>query len=156
MCEAVEFEYLGERIVATANAEGSRLPVRLRNGTFLLVPWGAQKRRFPDMKRDERIEWPDTPCLDLEQIRRGLFADCGPRPVRIVARRFLATIVKAPGAEMDQWIPLDPGQFIQGCYFRRGRERAVYVVTVPPPTEHGVITPWPRVVGGNRKSDKSA
>lgn len=155
VCDAVEFEYLGERVVATAGAEGSRLPVRLRNGSFLLVLWGAQGRRFYDMKPEVRIAWPDDPHLDLAKLRAGAFADCEPRPVRIAAKRFMATILKAPGAELDQWVALGPGQFLQGCHFRRGRERAVYIVTVPPPAEKGVISPWPRIIGGNRKSDRT-
>ena len=154
VCEAIEFDYLGERMVSTAGAEGSRLPVRLRDGTALLVLWGAQKRRFYDIKRELRIQWPDGPCLPLDQIRSGALAACEPRPVRIIAKRFLVTICKAPGYEVDTWVSLEPGQALQGCYFRQGRERAVYVVTVSPPTDKEVVSAWPRVVGGNRKSDK--
>ena len=51
---------------------------------------------------------------------------------------------------------LEPGQFLQGCYFRREMERAVYVVTVPSPVELGIISKWPRIIGGKRKRGQSS
>jgi hypothetical protein len=67
----------------------------------------------------------------------------------------MVTVALRGGGELDQWIALEPGQFLQGCYFRHEHERAVYIVTVSAPAEkEAVITPWPRIVGGNRKSDR--
>jgi hypothetical protein len=120
-----------------------------------MVLWGAQGRSFHHMKPAERIRWPEGPYVDLGQIKLGALADCQPRPVRIVATRFLVTLSKGMGYEIDQWVPLSPGQFLQGCYFRHGQERAVYLVSVPSPAEIAAISKWPRIVGGNRKADRS-
>src|SRR4051812_22803227 len=105
-------------MVATAGMDGSALPVRLRNGSFLLVRWGAQGRRFDSMKRAEQIRWPDGAWLGLQDIKGGMLAYGGPRPVRIVAKRFMVTVGLEGGGELDRWFDLKPGQFLQGCYFR--------------------------------------
>ena len=117
-----------------------------------MVLWGSQGRWFPQ-KRSEEIKWPDGSCIALQDLKGGMLAYADPHPVRIVATRFLVTRSLSFGGEIDEWVALEPGQFLQGCYFRREQERAVYLVTVPP-AKSGVISQWPRIIGGNRKSDR--
>lgn len=151
MCDAIEIEYCGQMMVVTAGVLGSHLPVLMKSGAALMIPWGRQGRSF-SMRRSEQIEWPRDPWLRLEDVKAGAFADCQPRPARILARRFLVAFsLSGSGCEIDRWVQLEPGQFIQGCYFRHERDRAIYIVTTDPPSDvEELASPWPRIISASK------
>lgn len=156
VCDAIEYEYCGQKMVVTVDVRGSHLPVRLKSGAAIMIPWGAQGRFFI-MKPAEQIRWPDGGHVELDAVKGGAFADCQPRPARILAKRFLVSFKVGPAAAIiDRWIELAPGQFIQGCYFRHDRERAVYVVSTqaPPDFDH-LVSPWPRIMTAQRRDGRS-
>ena len=144
MCEVVEYSYNGERMFATAGAHGSRLPVIQPGGIVLMVPWGAQGRTFHHEPRSVRIQ-SEEPCVPLDTIKRGAWAELEPKPVRIPVRRFMV-LRQMDAATLDHWTFIGPGEYLQGALLRRGVERAVYVVTVEPPAHLEVLSPWPRIV----------
>ena len=49
--------------------------------------------------------------------------------------------------EVETWIALKPGQYIQGAMATVFAEQRIYVVTVPPSGEFAGVKPyWPRIV----------
>ena len=107
---------------------GASLPVRLRDGNVTWIAWGRRK--------DEAIgKFPNGGWARLNSIKSGKWKPWHPRPVLIVANRFM---------EKDQnneshWIPLDTSMVIQGLLAERNNELRVYVVTVKTPPEHSWI-----------------
>ena len=97
---------------------GASLPVRLRDGNVTWIAWGRRK--------DEAIgKFPNGGWARLNSIKSGKWKPWHPRPVLIVANRFM---------EKDQnneshWIPLDTSMVIQGLLAERNNELRVYVVT---------------------------
>ena len=145
MCEAVEYVYNGQRMLATADALGSRLPIRLRSGAVLMIPWGAQGRIHHGDKRETRIMWPQSPWVPLATIKGRAWADLAPRPVRLLITRFFV-FRRQDAVTLDHWVTLRRGETLQGALVTCGVERAAYVVTVEPPADLQVLSPWPRVL----------
>lgn len=149
MCEAVEYSYNGQRVVATADAFKSRLPVLLRGGAVLMIPWGAQGKTFHGSRRETQVIWPDEPCVPLATIKAGAWADLAPRPVRLPVTRFFV-FRRLDSVTLDHWVTLGPGETLQGALLSCASERAAYVVTVDPPAHLTVLSPWPRILPGRR------
>jgi hypothetical protein len=155
MCEAVEYWYNGVRVIATADAHGSRLPVRLRSGAMLMIPWGAQGRTFHGTHRETQVVWPDGCHVALTTIKHGAWADLAPRPVRLPITRFFV-FRRLDAVTLDHWVTLRPGETLQGALIACGADRAAYVVTVDPPAELQVLSPWPRIVSEKRGNSERA
>jgi hypothetical protein len=145
MCDAVEYLLDGEPQVSCFGGPGVQLPVRKRGGAISFYRWGALRREyFPD---DGRPGWgaqfPETGWAPLDQVRAGHWARVEPKPVRILAARFM----RMSPWQTPCWFSLAPGQFIQGLLARIGYHTRVYVVTVEPPPEHAEKWgEWPRIV----------
>jgi hypothetical protein len=141
MCAGIEIERDGKVLRVYFPAPRARLPVLVRGGGELLLPWGARGREYGDAGR---IRWPEGGWARLESIRAGRWDRFDPRPARIPARGFM----EKDAAGRSHWFALEPGQYLQGLVARAGEERRVYLVTVgPPPGFAPIHDRWPRIVG---------
>ena len=81
--------------------------------------------------------------VELATLREGAWWRYKPRPVKIAAIAFGVYL------EVERWIPLKPGQYLQGALATVFAEQRVFIVTVPPPTGYATAQPcWPRIVSG--------
>jgi hypothetical protein len=151
VCIAVECLQNGTKLYVTAGELHSRLPVRRRGGATITYPWGAQGRTFYDQPRALRTEWPKQPWVPLQTIKSGAWAEFQPKPVRIAVTRFLVYREFDDAGPTDHWVTLEPDEYLQGALLQCSAEHALYVITVDPPIELGVVTPWPRVVSGRKQ-----
>ena len=91
-------------------------------------------------------KFPQTGWAPLEDVRAQKWARVEPRPVKIIASRFMIT----DKWSVERWFDLRPRQFIQGLLATLGADKRVYVVTVPVPGRYGddvaERTVWPRIV----------
>jgi hypothetical protein len=151
LCVAVECCHNGTKIYVTAGDLHARLPVRSRGGAIIRHPWGAQGRTFYDQPRALRTEWPKEPWVPLQTIKSGAWAEFEPKPVRIAVMRFLVYREFDDAGATDHWVTLKPNEYLQGALLQCSAEHAVYIVTVDPPADLRVVTPWPRMVSARRK-----
>ena len=151
MCVAVQFVVEGKTRTALSGVLGTSLPVLMRSGQVKWVEWGAPAK--------QQIASPDSPghimklpvgnWVDLAVLRSGDWVRYRPRPVRIVAIAFGVYLEPpaSPGFPLERWIPLRPGEYLQGAVAKVYAEQRVYVVTVSPPAEYPSAQPcWPRIV----------
>ena len=89
-------------------------------------------------------KFPETGSAPLEEIRAGKWARFEPKPVRILAARFL----QVDSWEVPHYFALKPGEFIQGLLAHIAPyHKRVYVVTKPLPAEHASEQwEWPRII----------
>jgi hypothetical protein len=76
--------------------------------------------------------------VDLAALRNGDWVRYRPRPVRDRGDLFWRYL-EPPGSsgfQLERWIPLRAGEFLQGAVAKVYAEQRVYVVTVPPPAEY--------------------
>ena len=143
MCVALKFVVDGKTRTAAAGVQGAIVPVLMRSGQVKWIEWGAPTAGH--------ISNPDAPgyvmklpagnWVDLATLREGGWWRYKPRPVRIAAIAFGVYL------ELERWIPLKPGEYLQGALATVFAEQRVYVVTVPPPAEYAHVRPcWPRIV----------
>ncbi len=143
MCAGVEFKGTGKSRRIYFPAPNAALPVLRRDGSEIMLVWGARGREFA--AGSPRIRWPEGGWARLESIQSGRWDVFKPQPVKIPVRGFMEKDNKSK----SHWFTLESGQFIQGLVARAGEERRVYVVTVNPPPEHAHIHDrWPRIVSG--------
>jgi hypothetical protein len=87
--------------------------------------------------------FPEESCARLEDIKAGKWSTYEPRPVRILASRFIQL---APMVG-PVYFPLKRGQSIQGLLASIGDNHRVYVVTMPAPAQYADRwAEWPRIV----------
>lgn len=122
------------------DTDRAELPVRLRGGAIGFYRWGARRATYyvSDNVPGWGAKFPETEWVSLEEIRAGKWAWLEPRPVRILAARFL---------QVDSW-GVSRHEFIQGLLAHiTPHHYRVYVVTVPLPAEHAAEQwQWPRIV----------
>lgn len=144
MCHGIEYVLEDERLVVYFDARGAQVPVRRRSGAVEFMPWGARGERYlsDDNTPGYLLKFPVGGWASRESIRSGAWQKFEPRPVRIVASRFVFVDAQL-GA---RYFELKRGEYIQGLLAASGTQRRVYVVTVEPPAEHRGLQAWPRVV----------
>lgn len=145
MCDGIEYFLDCERVTVYFSQPGAELPVRERGGAIAFYHWGALGKYY--FSNDNLAGWgakfPEGGWASLQSIRAGKWDTLEPRPVRIMASRFV---------QMNSWqIPcyfeLKPGEFIQGLVANINFHHRVYVVTVPPPMDHAEDwQEWPRII----------
>lgn len=151
MCLGIEYLLDGQAKTVYFDSHAPTLPVRVRGGAIRFYTWGTRSAAY--VAADNIPGWgakfPETGWIALVDINAGKWERLQPRPVRIVASRFLL---------LDRWqVPhyfsLAAGEFIQGALARIDPHERLYVVTVPAPAEHGELWPaWPRVISvSNRR-----
>jgi hypothetical protein len=147
MCDGVEYFLDGERVTVYFGEPGAELPIRTRAGAIAFLRWGALgKYYFSD---DNRAGWgrkfPEGGWASLASIRAGEWTTLEPRPVRIMASRF----IHVNSWQVPRYFSLKRGEFIQGLLAQIDVHRRVYVVTVPPPSSESPEEwkEWPRIIG---------
>lgn len=145
MCIGIEFYLQGERTRAYYDSAAPEVPVRLRGGAIGFYTWGARNAEF--FEAGNMAGWgakfPETGYAPLAEICAGTWAWLEPRPVRILASRF----IQVDAWSVPRYSALKPGEFIQGLLASIGRHHRVFVVTIPLPAEHEHESwHWPRVV----------
>ena len=132
MCSAVE---VGDQIIGFAG-DAARLPVLLRSGGTLWLPWGEPYGR-------ERGAWVPGPCARLDSIHSGKWDRFRPVAVKIAVERYMERNAR----NAPYWARLRAGEYLQGLVATVGDEKRVYVVTVetPAPYRH-VSERWPRIL----------
>src|SRR5882762_3685613 len=144
MCVALKYIVDGKTLTAAAGVQGATVPILMRGGLVKWVEWGAPAAHHvssPDAP-GYVLKLPEGHWVDLATLRAGAWWQYKPRPARIAAIAFGVYL------EVEKWIPLKPGQYIQGALATVFAEQRVYVVTVPPPAEYAGAQPlcWPRIV----------
>jgi putative SOS response-associated peptidase YedK len=136
MCGGVEFRDGEGRRRVYFPQPGAALPVRRRDGSLSLVPWGRRE--------NENIDLPRGGWARLESIRAGKWRRYRPRPVLIAVERFM----EKDRSGRSHWYAVPPGYSIQGLLAHDGDEQRVYVVTTAPPGSEAaaVHDRWPRLV----------
>lgn len=148
---AVEY-FLADRRMRIGYVLGARLPVRSAGGGIGMYPWGGDgTARVDDEAPGRFYRWPDGGHVALEAVRRGDWWQLKPQPVRIAVAAFQVFHTRL-GTEIDSWVTLDPGEYLQGALAQRFGARRLYIVTVSPPSEWAAATtPWPRIVRNARR-----
>jgi hypothetical protein len=82
MCHAVRYQFEGQEFEPYFISPRARLPVRMRNGQNLLVPWGRRPKEAGDC--------PYGPGIRLSAIQAGLWDHLLPKPVKIAGWRHCA------------------------------------------------------------------
>ena len=145
MCAGIEYLRDGERVVRLFRLAGrgvARPPTRWRDLVLSLgrAPSLLLRRR---QSNGHAKRFPEEHCARLEDIHANKWASYEPRPVRILASRFI---------QLDPMIgpvyfPLKRGEFIQGLLASISDNHRVYVVTVPAPAQYADRWPeWPRII----------
>jgi hypothetical protein len=151
MCVAVQFVVEGKTRTAHSGVLGASLPVLTRSGQVRWVEWGApaMQQIASSESPGHIMKLPVGNWVDLAALRNGDWVRYRPRPVRIVAIAFGVYLEPrgSPGFPLERWIPLGPGEYLQGALAKVYAEQRVYVVTVPPPAEYERAQPcWPRII----------
>jgi hypothetical protein len=90
------------------------------DGELMVFDWG---------NRDDALKLPKTGWLRVESLSEGKWNYLKPMPVIIPALQ---------GVEKKIWFEIEHG--IQGYLVRRGDERRVYMLTLPPTPEYQALT----------------
>jgi hypothetical protein len=145
MCHGIEYFREGERVLVYFDAPSPELPVRKRSGAIEFVTWGARGERYlsDDNTPGYLLKFPLGGWAARASILAGEWEKFEPRPVRIVASRFVFTHAQLG----PLFFALARGEYIQGLLAQTALQRRVYVVTVPAPPEHAErLAEWPRVI----------
>ena len=145
MCAGIEYLRDGERVCVYFGSPGVALPVLRRGGGISFYRWGALRACYyaDDNLSGHAKRFPEEHCARLEDIHANKWASYEPRPVRILASRFI---------QLDPMIgpvyfALKRGQCVQGLLASISDNHRVYVVTVPAPAEYADRWPeWPRII----------
>lgn len=134
MCGGVYFSVQGEDTRVYFPNPKARLPVRRKDGSLALLPWGR--------RNGEGGELPLGGWARLESIRAGRWDRWFPVPVKLPVKSFMEKDIE----ENSHWYDLTRGKYIQGLVARLGGERRVYVVTIEPQMAEANHPRWPRII----------
>ena len=131
MCGGVEYTHEDKKIRVYFPNPKAHLPVRTRNGSIQLVPWGRRKNQIGQL--------PVGGWARLESIEKGIWDHWFPKPVKIMIDQFMEKDIE----NNSHWFELTKGQCIQGLLARSEQETRVYVVTIVPEMPDAVHERWP-------------
>jgi hypothetical protein len=135
MCGGVECKDGGRVLRVYFPSPKAALPVRLKSGDTLWLPWGRREGESPGLPRGG---W-----ARIESIRNGRWEKYQPRSVVIPALRFM----EKDRRQVSHWFDIPEGRMIQGLVANAGAESRVYVVTTGVPSEYPDFHDrWPRLV----------
>ncbi len=140
MCGGVRFHVDGDELKVYFPNPKAVLPVRQKDGSHLLVPWGRRESQPGFMPRGG---W-----ARLDSIRAGKWSQYTPIPVKIDVQAFMEKDMN----NESQWYDLKDGEFIQGLIATLGNERRLYVVTELNEQSTHKSQRWPRVISNTRAS----
>jgi hypothetical protein len=134
------------RVAVYYDTRSPDLPVLMRGGAIRFYRWSARRAcYFADDNIGGAKRFQEDNCASLEDIHAKKWASYEPRPVRILASRFIQL---DPFTIGPVYFPLKRGEFIQGLLASIRDNLRVYVVTVPAPAQYADRWPeWPRIVG---------
>ena len=112
------------------------LPVRTRDGSAILLPWGRRKEQAGHL--------PLGGWARLDAIYAGRWDRWFPVPVKLPIQQFMEKDIEGN----SHWFDLTRGQYIQGLVARDKHEQRVYVVTITPELDDAVHDRWPRILSG--------
>jgi len=118
MCSGVEFEYQGDVLKSYFPNPYAKLPVRKKDGSIILMPWGRREKQDGHLPRGG---W-----ARLDAIYAGKWDKYFPRPVKIPVLRYMEKDYEGK----SHWYELLKRDCIQGLLAREGNELRVYVVTI--------------------------
>jgi putative SOS response-associated peptidase YedK len=141
MCAGVEIEGQGKAARVYFPVATAMLPVLMRDGSVINLPWGA--RREENAGTERRSRWPEGGWARLESIQSGRWDTLEPVAVKIPARGYM----EKDGEGHSHWFALEAGEYIQGLVATLAGERRIYVVTISTPAQFAHIHDrWPRIV----------
>lgn len=135
MPEAVTFHHENKIYTVSFKDKNAALPVKLKNGQHLLVPWGRRSA--------ENSELPLGGWARLDSIKNHNRWDRYlPKPVQLPIEKFM---------EKDHeghtcWYEVTKGQCLQGLFAREENECRVYIVTIEPEDFMNSHSRWPHIV----------
>jgi hypothetical protein len=136
MCGGVYYVIEGEEVRTYFPNPRALLPVRRRDGSLALLPWGRRKEQSGKL--------PLGGWARLDMVYAGRWDRWMPVPVKLSIVRFMERDIEGK----SHWFDITPGKHIQGLVARWEHERRVYVVTVTPELEDAAHERWPRIVSG--------
>lgn len=134
MCGGVYYTFDGEDIRVYFPNPKAKLPVGMKGGSTVLLPWGRRK--------DQKGVLPLGGWARLDSIHAGRWDRWFPIPVKLHIKSFMEKDIIGS----SQWFDLTKGKYIQGLVARDGHEQRIYVVTVDPGMTEAVHERWPRIV----------
>ena len=134
MCGGVYYEYLEEHVRVYFPNPKAMLPVRKKDGSVVLMPWGRRKEQPGAL--------PMGGWARLDSIHAGRWDKWFPVPVRLPIVSFMEKDIEGN----SHWYDLTKGKYIQGLIAKNGGEQRVYVVTVQPEMADAVHDRWPRII----------
>lgn len=134
MCGGVYYTIAGQDIRVYFPNPKATLPVKMKNKSIELLPWGRRKNQAGIL--------PLGGWARLDSIYAGRWDKWFPKPVKLPVKSFMEKDLEGH----SHWFDLTKGQCIQGLIARDQHEQRVYVVTVTPELEDAVHNRWPRIV----------
>ncbi len=136
MCGGVYYIINGEEVRTYFPNPKASLPVRKRDGTTELLPWGRRKAQLGKL--------PLGGWARLESVYEGRWDRWFPVPVKIMVSQFMEKDIEGS----SHWFDITAGKWIQGLVAQWDNERRIYVITITPEMEEAVHERWPRVLSG--------
>jgi hypothetical protein len=136
VCGGVLYRCNGEQIRTLFPNPHAMLPVRKRDGSVELLPWGRRKRQQGSL--------PLGGWARHESIQEGRWDKWNPIPVKLVIDEFMEQDIEG----IDRWYAVTEGKWIQGLVATWDLERRVYVVTITPHMDDAIHGRWPRILAG--------
>ena len=137
MCGGVQYSVQGKTINIYFPNPKAQLPVRMKDQSIELMPWGRRK--------NESGHLPPGGWARHESVLKGTWDKYQPVPVKIQVNSFMEKDLN----KVSHWFDLEEDQFIQGLLAQWDDEYRVYVVTISPPMDDPVHNRWPRIIKGS-------
>ena len=140
MCGGVQFKHEGKTLKVYFPSPQAVLPVRLKSGVHMLLPWGRRE--------GESGALPVGGWARHESILAGKWDRFFPKAVRLDLEAFM----EKDNQGKSHWYPLVASDAVQGLTAQEEDEQRVYVVTITPtlPVQAAVHSRWPRIVSASR------
>lgn len=135
MCHKVVFRHQQKDHQISFDQPNAQLPILLRNGHTILLPWGRRKHNQGNL--------PLGGLVQLDEIYTGKWDAFFPRPVKLPLKAFLVRNIE----DQAKWFHLPCDKWIQGLIAQEKTEKRVYIVTLTP-TEDSIYPRWPRILLG--------
>jgi hypothetical protein len=134
MCGGVYYTHNGQDIRVYFPNPNARLPVREKNGSICLLPWGRRSKQPGHL--------PLGGWARLDSIYGGRWERWFPVPIKVPVKSFMEKDLE----DHSHWYDLTRGKWLQGLVARDRHEQRVYIVTIDPEMENSSHNRWPRIM----------
>lgn len=134
MCGGVYYTFEGQDIRVYFPNPAAQLPIRKKDGSSILLPWGRRKTQPGTL--------PLGGWARLDSVHAGRWDQWFPVPVKVTAKSFMEKDID----NISHWYDLTRGSYIQGLVARDGTEHRVYIITIEPTMLDAVHPRWPRII----------